>query len=274
MFSSKKINGKAILVDITRCTGCEQCVDACVEDNHLDPALPVATAKNDGLSGNRFTAIVQVGPERFAKKSCLHCVDPGCVNACIAGAIKKTDLGPVVYDPDVCIGCRYCMLACPVGIPRYEWDKTLPYIRKCDMCYDRLEEGKVPACVEACPNDVLTFGNRDDLIKEAKRRISQQPDTYLQHVYGEHEFGGTNVLYISDVKLDKLGWTAKMEDRSITDYTWPVISKTPFVGGGMAAFLTGAFFIINRRMKFENERAEQTMSDPGNEPSGNGKKTE
>jgi len=274
MEHTKKSQGKAVLIDVTLCTGCEKCVDACVESNGLDPVVPMTIAKEDGLSGDRFTSVVQVAVDRFAKKSCLHCVDPGCVNACIAGAIKKTDLGPVIYDKDVCIGCRYCMLACPVGIPRYEWDSTLPYVRKCDMCFDRLQDGKIPACVEACPNSVLTFGNRSELIKKAKEIIAAQPDKYIQHVYGEHEFGGTSVLYISDVSLDKLGWTTRMGDRSVSDYTWPIISKTPILGGSVAAFLTGAFFIINRRMKFENEKIAQENTIENPKPSDDGKKSD
>jgi len=265
-------DGKAVLVDITKCTGCEKCVEACVEDNKLDPVLPVSNAKADGLSGNRFTAVEQLTEDRFAKKSCLHCIDPGCVTACIAGAMKKTELGPVIYDPEICIGCRYCMLACPVGVPRYEWDKKLPYVRKCDMCYDLLLEGRQPACVEACPHGVLTFGNRSALLKKAKETITANPDTYLNHIYGEHEFGGTSVLYITDVKLDQPGWTTTMKDRSIADYTWPVISKTPFLGGGVLAFLAGTFFIINRRMKLQNEHLEEEAVQHREKYSDNGKK--
>jgi len=245
---------KAILIDITKCTGCEKCVEACDSDNDLNPVIPMTNAKEDGLSGNRFTSIVQLNWNHFAKKSCLHCADPGCVSACIAGAIEKTDLGPVVYDPDKCIGCRYCMLSCPVGIPRYEWDKTIPYIRKCDMCYDRLIEGKQPACVEACPNGVLTFGNRSDLLKQAKKTIKQNPEIYLDIVYGEYDFGGTSVLYISDKKLDKLGFETKMSSLAISDYTWPIISKTPILGFSVALLLTGTNFIINRRIKLQKEK--------------------
>ncbi len=272
MRNVKKSNGKAVLVDITKCTGCEKCVEACVENNNLDPVLPVTNSKEDGLSGDRFTAIVQLSEDSFAKKSCLHCIDPGCVNACIAGAIRKTDLGPVVYDPELCIGCRYCMLACPVGIPRYEWDAALPYIRKCDMCYDRLQDGKIPACVDACPHGVLSFGDRDVLLRNAKKTITADPDRYLQHVYGEHEFGGTSVIYITDVNLDKLGWTTKMQDRAVSDYTWPIISKTPILGGGVMMLLSGTFFIINRRMKMENENLQKQMLLNENKSSDNGKK--
>jgi formate dehydrogenase iron-sulfur subunit len=248
-------NSKAILIDVTKCTGCEQCVDACVNENKQDPLIPFTSLKKDGLSGDRFTSIVRIKWNRFAKKSCLHCMEPGCVDACIAGAIKKTDQGPVVYNPDLCIGCRYCMLACPVGIPRYEWDKSIPYIRKCDMCYDRLLDGKVPACAEACPNDVIMFGDRSKLINTAKERIENQPQKYLNHIYGKEEFGGTSVLYITDTELDKLGFQTKIGSHSIADFTWPIISKTPILGLSVAALLTGTHFIINRRIKLQNEKS-------------------
>jgi len=245
---------KAILIDVTKCTGCEKCVEACVNENKLDPVIPISTTKEDGLSGNRFTSIVQLKWNRFAKKACLHCVDPGCVNACIAGAIKKTDLGPVIYDPDKCIGCRYCMLACPIGIPRYEWDKTIPYISKCDMCYDRLLDGQEPACVQACPNGVLTFGNRAELIGIARENIKNNSEKYLNHNYGEEEFGGTSVIYITDTELEKLGLKTEIGNLSIADFTWPIISKTPILGFSVAALLTGTHFIINRRIKLQNEK--------------------
>ncbi len=265
-------NGKGILIDITRCTGCGKCVNACVEDNKLGPVLPVKNAKKDGLSGNRFTSVIRLTEDRFAKKSCFHCIDPGCVNACIAGAIKKTDEGPVVYDPDICIGCRYCMLACPAGIPRYEWDAVLPYIKKCDMCYDRLQKNKIPACVEACPNGVLTFGSRSGLLKKAKKIIGENQCKYLNHIYGEKEFGGTSVLYITDVNVDALGFSTGMAERSVSDYTWPVISKTPFVGGGVMAMLSGVFFIVNRRIKIQNENLTKQADFSKDKQSGNGKK--
>jgi len=247
-------NSKAILIDITKCTGCEKCVEACVNENKLGSINPFSTIKEDGLSGNRFTGIVRLKWNRFAKKSCMHCIEPGCVDACIAGAIKKTELGPVVYDPDLCIGCRYCMLACPVGIPRYEWDKSIPYIRKCDMCYDRLLDGKEPACAEACPNGVITFGERSELIKTAREKINSQPEKYLNHIYGEEEFGGTSVIYITDTELDKLGLQTKIGSHSIADFTWPIISKTPVLGFTVAALLTGTHFIINRRIKLQNKK--------------------
>lgn len=256
-------HSKAILIDVTKCTGCEKCVEACVADNQLKPVLPVPYLKKDGISENRFTSIVQLNSKRFAKKACLHCIDAGCVDACIAGALQKTEIGPVIYDPGKCIGCRYCMLACPVGIPRYEWDKTIPYVRKCDMCYDRILEGKKPACVEACPNGVLSYGTRLELLSVAREKIKKNPDKYLNHIYGEHEFGGTSVIYITDTRLDKLGFAAIMSDLSISEITWPLISKTPLLGLSVAALLTGTHFIINRRIKLQRENKSKHSKDKG-----------
>ena len=91
--------------------------------------------------------------------------------ACLVGGLTKTAEGPVVYDPDKCIGCRYCMLACPFHVPRYEWDSTAPLMRKCSMCFERLLEGGQPACVEACPNDAMLFGEREDLLRRAHAMI-------------------------------------------------------------------------------------------------------
>jgi formate dehydrogenase iron-sulfur subunit len=244
---------KAVLIDVTRCTGCERCVKACTESHDLGPEIPARKLSKDGLSSNRLATVIQAEGKRFIKKQCVHCLRPGCVDACPVGAIQKTDPGPVTYDPDKCMGCRYCMLACPLEIPRYEWEKQLPYMKKCDMCADRVSEGKVPACVEACPQEACVFGDREALLAEAKRRISAQPDTYLNHVFGEKELGGTSVLYLSDVPLDAIGWPEKVGERTSSSYTWPLISKTPVMALTVGALLTGTYWVIQRRMKLAEE---------------------
>jgi len=259
---------KAILIDVTRCTGCERCVEACNESNGLEPEIPARKQSRDGLSSRRLATIVALPERRFAKKQCVHCLHPGCVDACLVGAITKTKEGPVIYDPSKCIGCRYCMLACPLSIPRYEWDKKLPYMKKCDMCFDRLREGKVPACVEACPNQVCVFGERDDLLRQARERVAKAGGKYIDHVYGEEELGGTCVLYVSDKPLDAFGWPEKVGRRAIMSYTWPVMSKTPWLAGGVATFLVGTYAVIQRRMKLQAANAtgdEATRSDNGEE---------
>ena len=245
-----------ILIDITKCTGCETCVAACKKEHELEEDLAFSQLCGDGLSGRRLTGLTQVSENRFAKKQCLHCLVPACEEACLVGALKKTESGAVVYDADKCIGCRYCLLACPVGIPRYEWEKRLPYVQKCDMCAERQAEGLSPACVEACPEGVLLFGSRETLLETARKRIAEAPEKYLDRVYGETELGGTCVMYISDVDLDALGWPETVGDRTIHSYTWPVLSKTPYLGTTVALLLTGTYWVIKRRMELQKMEKE------------------
>lgn len=247
-----------ILIDVTRCTGCERCAAACVEANGLDAVQAESdrATTRDGLSANRYTSVIKVDDGRFGKKSCMHCQEPSCVEACLVGGITKSPEGPVIYDPDKCIGCRYCMLACPFSVPRYEWDETIPFMRKCDMCAGRLEEGRQPACVEACPNKALVFGEREELLELAHDRLVSRPGGYIQHVWGEEEFGGTGVLYISDVDLGELGWP-DTTPVSIPSLTHPLISKTPHIGFGVAAGLLGVNWIVRRRMTVPGVEAEE-----------------
>lgn len=246
---------KAILVDVTRCTGCERCVAACTEANDLDPVraqIDRAVTK-DGLSENRFLSVPKVADGRFVRLSCMHCLEPSCVSACLVGGITKTPEGPVIYDPDKCIGCRYCMLACPFHIPRYEWSSPVPFMRKCDMCAERQRDGLVPACVEACPYEALSFGDRDALLRDAHARIASSGGRYLDRVWGEHEFGGTSVLFVSDVDLGVMGWPAPSTE-SIPSLTEPLIAKTPTIGLSVMGSLLGINWIIRRRMKLASER--------------------
>jgi formate dehydrogenase iron-sulfur subunit len=245
---------KAILMDVTRCTGCESCVDACIGTNELDQAraLHDRAAVADGLSAERYLSVLRVGEGRFARKSCLHCLEPSCVAACLVGGLTKSANGPVVYDPEKCIGCRYCMIACPFEIPRYEWDATRPYVHKCDMCAGRQREGLAPACVAACPHGALLFGERDALITEAHARIAAGKKAYRPHIWGEHEVGGTSVLYIADVALDRLDWPDP-SDRPIPTLTTPLIEKTPAIGLSVATGLLGINWVIRRRMRRQAE---------------------
>jgi len=239
-----------ILVDVTRCTGCEQCAQACVRAHDLSLELSDTdrAVTRDGLTANRWCTVLPMGEGRFARKSCMHCLEPACVSACLVGALKKTPEGPVIYDSDKCIGCRYCLLACPFHIPRYQWATTTPFVQKCTMCFDRLEKDQVPACVEACPHDALLFGERAALIRHGHRRIDQEKGRYIHHIWGEKEFGGTSVLYLSDVDLSSLGWTDQ-NPRSIPAITEPLISKTPQIGLAVFVSLFGLHWIIERRTR-------------------------
>ena len=250
----------AILVDASKCTGCEKCVDACIETNGLNEKkaeIDKAVTK-DGLSDNRFLSVNEIKKDSFARKSCMHCVEPSCVSACLVGGLTKSKEGPVLYDPDKCIGCRYCMLSCPFYIPRYEWSKTQPFVKKCDMCYDRIKEGKLPACVDACPYGVLEFGEREELLKKAKRKIQQDPK-YVNRVWGEKELGGTSVLFISDFDVSQVGFP-QQASVAIPELTEPLIEKTPQIGLGVLGGLLGLNWIIRRREKLSKENQENSKN--------------
>jgi formate dehydrogenase iron-sulfur subunit len=253
---------QGILTDTTLCTGCERCVEACKQENNLGKDLPRRWKREiDDLSSTRFTTIVRREGNRFVRRFCRHCNEPACVSACIVGALTKTEEGPVVYDSDKCIGCRYCMMACPYGIPRYDWEKTTPFVRKCTMCYPRLQEGREPACVEICPEKATIFGTREELLRIAHDRIEENPDRYINKVFGETEIGGTSVLYISDIPLDFLAYKPDLGDQPLPQLTWAALSKVPPIVVGMGGLMTGIYWIIHRRMTIADEKRSRSKGE-------------
>lgn len=242
----------AILTDVTKCIGCEACVKACQEHNKLPKERPWRWLNNiDDLSHARWTTLRRISDERFVRRHCRHCLDPGCVSVCIVGALQKTPEGPVTYDRDICIGCRYCMIACPWEIPRYSWEEAVPYIQKCDMCYERVtRDGGKPACVDACPTGATIFGEREQLLAEAHRRLESEPDQYIQRIWGEKEVGGTSVLYISDVELNLTDLEAPISDTApMPQRTTKILHQMPLAFVGMGAVMGGLHWIIRRRQE-------------------------
>jgi len=247
----------AILIDVTKCVGCEECVLACKEENDLGPdRLRPGQEAVDGLSATRFSTILRYPDDHFVRQQCRHCLEPACVSACLVGAMQKTPEGPVIYDSDLCMGCRYCLMVCPYGIPRYEWDDTAPLVKKCTLCNHRIVEGREPACVEACPEEALLFGDRDELLAIAHRRIAENPGVYLDHVYGEREVGGTSVLYLSDISLGSLGWAENLGDGDLPHLSYAALKKVPWTILGMGSLMGGVYWVINRRMKLAARAAE------------------
>jgi formate dehydrogenase iron-sulfur subunit len=274
---------KATLIDITKCIGCRACQVACKqwndrdgEETQLDYNLGFQNPAT--LSAKTLTLITfhELPDEKapgglhylFTMRRCLHCLEPACASACPTTALDRRSDGPVVYDANKCIGCRYCIWACPWGVPTAEWDSLAPKIQKCTHCADRTEqplpmarngqpltqeESKqyqenivTPACVKACPADCLRFGTRDDLLQEARDRISNHPDNYVDHIYGEKEAGGTSVLYLSSVPFDKLGFP------DVGTKSYPGLSKlalhaVPPAVMAMGAMLAGAYAFLKRR---------------------------
>ena len=250
----------AIQTDTTLCVGCQNCVAACKLENELGKDVPQRWKNRiDDLSSTRYTTILRRPGDHFVRQQCRHCVEPACVSACLVGALKKTPEGPVIYDGDKCMGCRYCMMACPYGIPRYDWEKPVPYIRKCNMCHERVKDGGEPACVEACQEKATIFGDRDELIEEARRRIRENPDKYLDKIYGETEIGGTAVIYISDIPLDFLAFKPELGDQPLPELTWAALSKVPPLALGVGGVMAGVWWIIGRRMQLAEETRQSAM---------------
>ncbi len=248
---------KAILTDITKCIGCLKCVSACKEVNGLQFDIPRKWQKEDGLSARNWTSIIQKPDKHFIRKQCRHCLEPACVTACPVGALHKTELGAVIYDSDKCLGCRYCMMVCPYGIPRYDWDEPVPYIRKCILCYDRIKDGRQPACTEICPEKATIFGERDELIMLARQRISENPGKYIDKIWGEHEIGGTSVLYLSDIDLGFLAYQENMGTMPLPQTTSPAMKAVLPAFVGMGGVMLGLNWIIRRRMELGKKQDEQ-----------------
>ncbi len=258
---------KGMLIDTTRCMGCRGCQVACKQWNDLPAELdpnegPGWDIRNTGsyqnppaLSAYTWTMIeyreIEEGDRffwHFLKRQCMHCEHPACVSACPVEALQKLPDGPVVYNEGKCIGCRYCMFACPFGVPTFQWDKSFkPLIRKCNFCADRLASGYEPACAKTCPSQAILFGERDEMLWQARRRIQRRPEKYVQQIYGEKEGGGTSVMFLSAVPFDMVGLP------SLGPEPVPALSEafavygTPVLAVAAGAFLSAMYWIVRRR---------------------------
>lgn len=244
------------LIDVSKCIDCRSCMVSCSVENNVPMDVTRIWIKETGVTGTfpnlqRFTAPYH----------CMHCKDPSCVSACTVAALTRNEDGIVTYDKDACIGCRYCMYACPFEVPNYEWDRQLPLVVKCDMCFARLGEGQQPACAATCPTGAIRFGKYEEMLAEAHRLINEKPDKYVQHVYGEEENGGTATLYISPVPFEELGFP--IAGTSSPAYSNRLVTEgTPLVAGMMLVGLTGAYLTIKHqkeeavRDRLEEEQAQ------------------
>jgi Fe-S-cluster-containing dehydrogenase component len=269
-----------ILYDATVCIGCKACMAACKEYNDLPPDRSTSDSIWDNpldLSAKTFNIVKlytngteqvkdrEINGYSYIRRFCMHCVDPACVSACPASAMTKDPhTGAVVYNKNNCIGCRYCQVACPYNIPKFQWDLAFPQIRKCELCSHRLAQGSYPACCEFCPNGASIFGNVEDLRKEAKRRLALKPGTtasyplqrvdssevryrtvtpYQNHIYGETDGGGNQVLLLTGVPYNKLGLPT-LPDES-TAGTSETLMHTLYKGMIVPyVFLGGLFYIV------------------------------
>ncbi|HEY0845755.1 MAG TPA: hydrogenase 2 operon protein HybA [Noviherbaspirillum sp.] len=276
-----------LLFDSTLCIGCKACVAACKEVNNMPPEFSTKEQYWDtplDLSGKTLNVIKLykdgTGEKKdrekdgfaFMKNSCLHCADPSCVSACPVKAMSKDPVtGIVSYDKDKCIGCRYCVAACPFGVPRFEYDKAIPQISKCQLCRHRMADGKYAACAEVCPTGATLYGKVKDLKTEAKRRLALKPGeetsfprgnlntgdqsphvakvpSYIQQVYGDKEVGGTQVIRLSAVSFEKLGLPT-LPERSFAANS-ETVQHSLYTGMALPiAFLGVLSFVAKRNMK-------------------------
>lgn len=235
---------RAVLYDSTRCVGCRECEKTCSQ--RWGFPYTDAVAAEERLSAHKLTAIRTFG-ERYSRRMCMHCTDPACASVCPVAALQKTAAGPVVYDEKRCMGCRYCMVACPHQVPVYEWNSRLPRVRKCDMCQDRTLAGGTTRCTEACPVEATVSGDRDELIAEARKRISAKPAEYINKIYGLEEAGGTSVLVLSAVPFDQIGYRTDLPNGPLPELTWAALSHVPDVVIVGSVLLGGIHWITARR---------------------------
>lgn len=255
---------KGVLVDLTKCIGCGSCTVACnlwndVGYDETKPTMSVAQKLDD----KNWTVVTshevkdQQGQpvKRFVKQQCFHCQEPACVSACFSKALQKDEEGAVVYYPDLCVGCRYCMVACPFDIPKYEWNKTFPLVVKCQMCSTRLAKGEAPACSVVCPTGAMQFGERKNLLIEAKQTIAKDGG-YVNTVYGEKEVGGTAWLYISDTPFEVLGFKTNLSAKALPTYSHSFLKNIPGLAFVWGIVLTALYYYTKRRTEMAKKKLE------------------
>ncbi len=239
-----------VLHDTTRCIGCRHCEKACQQVNDLPmPDQPLTdltvTHTKRRTSAAAWTVVnrYQVeGKDIFRKLQCLHCNDPACASACFAQCFQKNPDGSVSYEGSQCVGCRYCMIACPFYAPGYQYEEAFtPLVQKCTFCQPRLKEGMLPGCVTACPMDALTFGKRSDLIKVARNRIEKNPKKYVDYIYGETDAGGTAWMTLSGVDPSKLGQNTELGNRPMGELTAGALGSVPMIIGFWPVLFAGAY---------------------------------
>ncbi len=247
---------KAILYDATLCIGCKQCESACAQQNELPYDDKVAA---ESVQSEHKYTVVLANNDKFMRRLCMHCEEPACASVCPVGALHKTAAGPVVYDVWKCLGCRYCMVACAFSVPKYEWGKLNPRVRKCIMCPDRVAAGKQTACAEICPVGATKFGDRDALVAEAQDRLRQNPSNYVPHIYGLKEVGGTDVLLLSSVPFQQFGLpkAERVGDTPLPEYTGRVMELMPDFIPLWALVLGGVYWVSNRRKEVAEVEAEE-----------------
>ena len=281
-------NGYGVLHDLTRCIGCRQCEAGCNKVNKLPaPEVPftdlTVTHKKRRTTTTAWTVVnrYDLGENEFVfrKQQCFHCNDPACASACFTKCYIKNPDGSVIYNDKQCVGCRYCMVACPFYIPSFEYEEAFdPIIQKCTFCKSRLDKGQLPGCVESCTMDALTFGRRKDLINIARKRIAANPDKYLDYIYGEHDCGGTAWMVImpkpkgmaqcatgnpAEAKdaMKKVGLDTTLGTQPMGELTYGALGTVPMIISFWPLLLGGAYGITKRREAIAKANQEAAVAE-------------
>ncbi|MFH0727496.1 MAG: 4Fe-4S dicluster domain-containing protein [Pseudomonadota bacterium] len=261
-FADENVEFSGVLVDTTRCIGCRKCELACatVNGNPIPDIEDKSVFESPRTTSTKsWTVVNRYETEKgaiFVKRQCLHCNQPACASACLVKAMLKLKEGPIIWRESKCMGCRYCMISCPFDIPKFEYESPVPKIQKCHFCYTRLEEGKNPACVDACPVEALSFGTRRSLLKAAETRINSNPDRYHDHIYGEMEAGGTGWIYLSGVSFERIGFKTDIAQIPYPEYTKGFLYSVPFVFVLLPTFLLGINYLTNRKNGITQDQGE------------------
>ena len=200
--NSQTSEGKAMLIDVTKCVSCWWCYAACKECNLLPETANPDLEQPPELSMDVWTTLHPVKKDDqwvSRKKACNHCTDAACVEVCPTGALSYNEMGFVQYEKEKCSGCGYCAEFCPFDIPQMETNKItgVAIMNKCTFCHDRVTNGEQPACAAACTTDAIKYGERTELITEAEERIAFLQQSNIQaSVYGVDELQGLHVMYI------------------------------------------------------------------------------
>jgi len=247
------------LIDASKCIDCRACLISCSVQNNVSMKHTRIWIKDTGILGEYPDLKHYTAPFH-----CMHCTDPSCVSACTVGALQQSQDGVVTYDNDRCIGCRYCMYACPFQVPHFEWDQQFALITKCDLCYSRLQAGQQPACAATCPSEAIQFGTREDMLAKAHERIQSQPGRYVEHVFGEFENGGTSTFYISPVPFEQLGFPTTDRTASPAEANREATEiGTPIIAGGVALGMTGIYLALeHKNKKHDDSQAEHAETAP------------
>ncbi len=252
---------RGMLVDTTLCIGCRSCEAACATVKGLPaPDLGPAAVESVRQTDSRYRTVVNRyvtdSGYTFIKNQCMHCNQPACASACLTKALIKTESGQVVWRGDKCMGCRMCMVSCPFDVPKFEYDSANPEIVKCDLCWDRTSNGKNPACVDACPAKAIIYGTRRELLRTARERIHRNPDKYVDHIYGEHEAGGTGVMYLSNVDFGQLGVNTSVGTEPYPNLTKPFLSAVPLAFTVFPVFMLA----LNRATRKDEKQHDEESS--------------